>query len=58
MEDSSRCINASPSPTVGRVGPINGSHVVAPVCAGAKFGVMVERPTQKDQEAAARPGGS
>ena len=34
---------------------VNGSHLVALVRAGAKFekGVMIERPKQQDQEAAA-----
>ena len=39
----------------GRWRAVNGSHLVALVRAGAKFekGVMVERPNQQDQEAAA-----
>jgi transposase-like protein len=39
----------------GRWRAVNGSHLVALVRAGAKFekGVMVERPKQQDQEAAA-----
>ena len=39
----------------GRWRCVNGSHLVALVRAGAKFekGVMVERPSQQDQEAAA-----
>jgi hypothetical protein len=34
---------------------VNGPHLVALVRAGAKFdkGVMIERPTEQDQEAAA-----